>query len=153
MGGYVNISSIGSCSVDGGRHISRNGLTLALGCNFLVGFRDDRLHFRLVLYLQLLLPCGGGWSLPDAAVALAREPPSTSELLATAIPRLNDILVIVHRGVDIGDGYFVTCFDISRRDEVHLRVAAVERRSGTGVAGMSNLQRIYDTKKRARGRG
>lgn len=139
MGERVNIFSTSNCSIDGGRHIGRNGLTLALGCHFLVGFRDDRLYFRLVLYLQLLLTCGGGWSLPDAAVALAREPPSTSELLATAMPRLNDILVVVHRGVDIGDGYFVTCFYISRRDKEHLRVAAVERRSGTGVAGMSNL--------------
>ena len=134
-------------SIDGSCHIGGGGLILALVCHFLVDLRDDRLHFRLVLHLQLFLRCGGlggWWSLPDAAIALAREPPSTSELLATAIPRLNDILVVVHRSIDVRDGYFVACLDIARRDEVHLRVAAVERRPGAGVAGVSDLQPCLD---------
>jgi len=126
--------------INSSRRISSSEWTVALGCGFLVDLRDDRLYFRLVLYLELLLPRGRGWwSLPDAAVALACEPPSTSEFLATAIPRLNDVLVLAYRGVDVRDGDLVTDFDIARRDEVHLRVAIVERRSGGWVAGVSNV--------------
>jgi len=127
--------------IDGGR-INSSEWTLGLGCGFLVDLRDDWLHFRLVLYLELLLPLGRGWwSLPDAAVTLTCEPPPTSEFLATAIPRLNDVLVVVYRSVDVRDGDLVTGFNIARRDEVHLRVAIVERRSGGWVTRVSNLRR------------
>jgi len=133
--------------IDGSR-INSSDCTVALGCGFLVNLRDNRLYFRLVLYLELLLPRGRGWwSLPDAAVALACEPPSTSEFLATAIPRLNGVLVVVYRGVNVRDGDLVTGFNIARRDEVHLRVAIVERRSGGWVARVSNLKHIYAQKK------
>jgi hypothetical protein len=125
-------------SINGVR-VGRNGLTVSLGRLF-VDLRDDRLHFGfVVLQLYLLLPCGGRRGLPDATVALARKPPSTSELLATAIPCLDNILVFVHGGVGVRDRYLVTGFDVARRDEVHLRVATFERRSGAWVAGVRNL--------------
>ena len=126
--------------INSSRRIGSSEWTVALGCGFLVDLRDDRLYFRLVLYLELLLSSGRGWSLPDAAVALACEPPSTSEFLATAIPRLNDVLVLAYRGVDVRHGDLITGFNIARRDEVHLRVAIVERRSSGWVAGVSDLK-------------
>ena len=123
-------------------------MTLALGHFLLVDLRDDPLHLGLViLQLYLLLPCGGWGSLPGATAALACEPPSTSELLATAVPRLDHIIVVVHGGVDVRDRDLVTGFDVARRDEMHLRVAAFERRSGAWVAGVGNLN------KRVVGRG
>ena len=105
-------------SIDGSR-INSSEWTVALGCGFLVNLRDDRLHF-------FLARGRGWWRLTDAAVALTCEPPSTSEFLATAISRLNDVLVVTYRGVNIRDSDLVTGFDIARRDEVHLRVAIVE---------------------------
>lgn len=120
-------------------NVGRNGLALALG-RLLIDLRDDRLHFGLVvLQLYFLLLCGGWGGLFGATVTLACEPPSTSELLATAIPCLDHILVDVHGGIDVRDRYLVTGFDVAHRDEVHLRVAAFERRSGAWVARVRDL--------------
>lgn len=126
-------------SINGGCRISRDRPTFVQARRLLVDLRYDRLHFRLVPQLQLLLPCGGRGSIPDATVALTREPPSTSELLATAIPRLDDVLAIAHGGVDVRDRYLVAGFDFARRDETHLRVAAFKRWSRGRVAGVRDV--------------
>ena len=48
----------------------------------------------------------------------------------------------MYRGVDVRDGDLVTGFNIACRDEVHLRVAIVERRSSGWVARVSNPKHI-----------
>ena len=67
------------------------------------------------------------------------EPPSTSKVLARAIPCLDHILIDGYSGVDIRDHYLVTGFDVAQmRNEVHPRVVAFKRRLGAWVAGVRN---------------